>query len=32
MSLPIGTVRSRVHRLRDKLRGLLSEAAKGVQV
>ncbi len=32
MSLPIGTVRSRVHRLRDKLRGRLSEAAKGVQV
>jgi RNA polymerase sigma-70 factor (ECF subfamily) len=32
MSLPIGTVRSRVHRLRNKLRGRLSEAAKGVGV
>jgi RNA polymerase sigma factor (sigma-70 family) len=30
MSLPIGTVRSRVHRLRNKLRGRLTEAAKGV--
>jgi RNA polymerase sigma factor (sigma-70 family) len=32
MSLPIGTVRSRVHRLRNKLRGRLSEAAKEVGV
>jgi RNA polymerase sigma factor (sigma-70 family) len=32
MSLPIGTVRSRVHRLRSKLRGSLTEAAKGVGV
>jgi RNA polymerase sigma-70 factor (ECF subfamily) len=32
MSLPIGTVRSRVHRLREKLRGRLAEAVKGVQV
>jgi RNA polymerase sigma-70 factor (ECF subfamily) len=30
MSLPIGTVRSRIHRLRNKLRGRLTEAAKGV--
>ena len=32
MSLPIGTVRSRVHRLRKKLRSRLTEAAKEVEV
>jgi len=32
MSLPIGTVRSRVHRLRKKLRSQLSEAAREVGV
>jgi RNA polymerase sigma factor (sigma-70 family) len=32
MSLPIGTVRSRIHRLRNKLRSRLSEAAKEVGV
>jgi RNA polymerase sigma factor (sigma-70 family) len=32
MSLPIGTVRSRVHRLRKKLRSRLNEAAKEVEV
>jgi RNA polymerase sigma-70 factor (ECF subfamily) len=32
LTLPIGTVRSRVHRLRSKLRGRLSEAAKEVGV
>ena len=32
MSLPIGTVRSRIHRLRNKLRSRLTEAAEEVGV